>query len=72
MSVSIRLVQLLHDGVKFFPFRLPGRLLLDLLESLHFNVSVEADYSVVLTLEAFRWIFIHVEGVFVHFEVVST
>ena len=70
--ISIGFFQLLHDVINFCCFRLPGRLLLEIIGSLHFNVGMDSGYSVGLTIEEFRWRFIHGEGVFVLFEVVST
>ena len=71
MSVSIQIVQLLHDGVNFFCLRFFRHdLSAKLLGSLQFNAAVDADgCSVGLIIDAFRWIFGHGDGVFFQLEV---
>ena len=64
MSVYIRFVQLLHDGVNFHIFRILGLLLLGLLGSIQFNVMVDAGSLVGLIFKTFIWIFSHDGGVF--------
>ena len=63
--VSIRLVQLLQDGVNFNWFHLLGWFLLKLLGGLHFDVAVDSGSLVGLIIGAFRCIFSHGDGVFV-------
>ena len=71
VSVSIWLLQFLHDGVNFRWFCLLGWLLLKLLRLLCFNVEVDAGSLIGLIPGAFRWRFGHSDSVFIGFNLVS-